>query len=346
MGRYVAGCAPEMDELVDAVAWGVGRQIEAMRIPRLRGVVLGGGYARGEGGVREVDGHQTLSNDLDFYVVAEDGSSDAELAAIGDMLAPVSESWTRKVGVDVDFCPAKTHWRMKHDRERVMIQELLHGYFDVAGEKGETLFAGIERRGPEMFPWMESARLLMNRGMGLLLAKCKMENVKCKMGSGICANQNAKRKAGVDSEAGESVRDFVNRNINKCILGAGDARLIARHAYAWRATDRARNLGDSLYMRAVEWKFRPSGSAVCDWKAAREAWLAAEDEVMRSGDAQRALGRSVYQAARWVARRKTLGDVATLGQDCVVRVLKRISRAVREGKTASDSLMRDWEVFN
>ena len=147
MGRYVAGCAPEMDELVDAVAWGIGRQIEAMRIPRLRGVVLGGGYARGEGGVREVDGHQTLSIDLDFYVVAEDGSSDAELAAIGDMLAPVSESWTRKVGVDVDFCPAKTHWRMKHDRERVMIQELLHEYFDVAGEKGEILFYQVTAGG-------------------------------------------------------------------------------------------------------------------------------------------------------------------------------------------------------
>ena len=338
MGRYVAGFAPDMDELVDAVAWGVGRQIDAMRIPRLRGVVLGGGYARGEGGVREVDGHQTLSNDLDFYVVAEDCSSDTELAAIGDMLAPVSKSWTRRLGVDVDFCPAKTHWRMKHDRERVMMQELIHGYCDVAGEKGDVLFAGIERRGPEMFPWMEAARLLMNRGMGLLFAKCKMENVKCKIGG---EPDNGKRGA-----PDEKTMDFINRNINKCILGAGDARLIARHAYAWSVTDRARNLGDSMYMRAVEWKFRPSDSAVCDWKTAREVWLAAEDAVMRSGDAKRALGRSVYQAARWVARRKTLGDMATLGQDCVVRVLKRISRAVREGKTASDSLMRDWEVFN
>jgi hypothetical protein len=279
--------------------------------------------------VREVDGHQTLSNDLDFYVVAEDCSSDTELAAIGDMLAPVSKSWTRRLGVDVDFCPAKTHWRMKHDRERVMIQELIHGYCDVAGEKGDVLFAGIERRGPDMFPWMEAARLLMNRGMGLLFAK------------------NGERGTGNGEEGtGKGDRDFINRNINKCILGAGDARLIARHAYAWSVTDRARALGDSLYMRAVEWKFRPTDCAVCDWKTAREAWLAAEDAVMRSGEAKSSLGRSVYQTARWIARRKTLGDMATLGQDCVVRVLRRISRNVRDGKAISASLLRDWEVFN
>ena len=176
MGKHVAGDAPEMDRLVDEASAAIGAAIDALRVPRLMGVVLGGGYGRGEGGVMATGGAQTLSNDLDFYVVAEDGSSADDISAIGRALAPISAEWTRKLGVDVDFCTPKTPWRLRHDQERVMIQELVHGYFDVAGAKGETLFAGVDRRGPEEFPWMEAARLMMNRGVGLMLALASGDN--------------------------------------------------------------------------------------------------------------------------------------------------------------------------
>jgi hypothetical protein len=111
--------------------------------------------------------------------------------------------------------------------------------------------------------------------------------------------------------SGES-RDFVVRNINKCILGAGDARLIARHAYAWRAEERAKALGDSLYGAAVEWKFRPSETPVCDWEKAREAWLGALADVFGvsgpSGDSRS--HRSLRNAVRWLVRRRSVGDLA------------------------------------
>ena len=52
MGRFVAGDAPELDRaLADALA-AIGAEIGAMRVPSLAGVVLGGGYGRGEGGAR------------------------------------------------------------------------------------------------------------------------------------------------------------------------------------------------------------------------------------------------------------------------------------------------------
>lgn len=193
-----------------------------------------------------------------------------------------------------------------------MIQELVHGYVDVAGRKGEELFAGVERRGSGDFPWTEAVRLLVNRGAGLLMAK----------------------------ERGES--GFAVRNINKCVLGAGDARLIARHAYRWKAPERAEALGDALYSRAVEWKFRPSDKAVCGWEEAREAWLSAADEVSRAGKA----GRSLYQAVRWVARRRTLGELATFGLDPVARVFRRMRRVVEARGPFDPGLARDWEVFN
>ena len=267
---------PAADRLVDDAIRAIGAEIDALAIPRLLGVVLGGGYARGEGGVilrasrasqvpspksqnpvpdgqpatcdlrPATPAEPALSNDLDFYVVAEDAASSADLAAIAAALRPVSEKWTARLGVDVDFSPPKTPWRIRHDEERLMIQELVHGYCDVAGRPGAELFRDVARRDPSALPAMEAVRLLVNRGAGLLLA----------------------------AESGASP-DFVARNINKAILGCGDARLIARGGYRWRAEERAEALGDPLYAAAVAWKFRPRPEPVCVWETARDSWLAA-----------------------------------------------------------------------
>ena len=350
MGRFVAGDAPELDRaLADALA-AIGREIDAMRIPSLAGVVLGGGYGRGEGGARgelkvqssklKVESSKSdvacrLSNDLDFFAITRDGTTDADAAAVAKALEPLSRRWSEKLGIDVDFT-GRTPWRLRHDQERLMVQELIHGYVDVVGEKGEVLFAGIERREPSDLPWMEAARLLMNRGMGLLFAKCKIENGKCKV-DGL---PNA------DCRMSDADIDFVNRNINKCILGAGDARLIANRRYRWRAPERAEALRDQMYRNAVAWKFRPEESAVCDWSAARDVWRAAYEEVMEIGAREGALGRSLRQAARWVVRRRTLGAPASFGQNCTVRVLRGVARCVESRSAIPPSLRRDWEIFN
>ncbi len=317
MGRYVAGESPAMDRLVEETVECIGASIDAMRIPRLGGVVLGGGYGRGEGGVYvDPAGGEHLYNDLDFYVVSADGASGAELAAIDAALAPFSAEWTRRLGVHVDFSPAKTPWRIKHDEERVMIQELVHGYVDVAGLPGEELFSRVGRRPPDAFPLTEAVRLLMNRGVGLVLA---MES---------------------DDAA------FAARNVNKCVLGAGDAALIARHAYEWKTADRAAALGWPEYDAAMAWKFRPSADCPCDWETARRLWLKALDEVesaCRRGGARR---RSLYQAARWLARRRTVGCLRTFGMEAEVRILKALTRLVAERRPLPDRLLRDWKIFN
>ena len=316
MGRYVAGESPAMDRLVEETIKGVGAEIGAMRIPRLRGVVLGGGYGRGEGGVFEAPGGiQRLYNDLDFFAVTEDGASGRDIDVIAAALAPISRRWTGKLGIDVDFV-VRTPWRMRHDQERVMIQELLHGYFDVAGEPGVEMFRGMERRDPGAFPWSEAARQLMNRGMGLAFAS-------------------------VSDDA-----DFAARNINKCILGVGDALLIARGGYRWRAADRAAALGDTLYSAAVEWKFRPRAGAVADWDAARAAWLDATEKVLEAGRRTGALRRTVRQGARWIARRRTLGSLRTLGFPPAARILVPLAEAIRGRRAVSASLTADWKVFN
>jgi len=211
----------------------------------------------------------------------------------------------------------KTPWRLKHDEERIMVQELIRGYFDVAGEKGDRLFAHIDQRPADSIPWMEAARLLMNRGMGLLFAM------------------------------GAASGDFTMRNINKCILGAGDARLVAQHGYAWRAVDRAKALGDPLYSSALEWKFRPKQEPVCGWEKAREVWLEAHEDVRRNAAGHKgSRARSVRNAARWLVRRRTVGEIRTFGLDPVVRVLESVARHVRMRSAPNGGLMDDWRIFN
>lgn len=310
--RPHAYACEDADRIVEEAIRGVGADVEALRVPRLLGVVLGGGYARGEGGVF-ADGR--LSNDLDFYVVAEEGTDAAGLAGVAAALRPVSEKWTAALGVDVDFSPPKTPWRIRHDQERLMIQELVRGYCDVAGSPGEALFAGVERRPPEALPAMEAVRLLVNRGAGLLLAA-------------------------ESADAG-----FVARNLVKCVLGCGDARLILSGGYRWRAEERAAALGDDLYARAVRWKFRPGPEPVCDREAVRSLWL---ETVASAAGAPALRRRTLRHAARWAARRRSAGPapLRTLGLDPLVRILRAMEPLVRERKPLPAPLRRDWEVFN
>ena len=315
MGRYAWGDVPAADAIVERVVAETGKEISALGIPRLAGVVLGGGYGRGEGGVFLDDGDIRLANDLDFYVVTEDGATPRDIEAIGGALEPVSRRWTETLGIDVDFCTAKTPARLRRDERRLMVQELLNGYFDVAGKKGEELFAHVRRLSPGDLPWTEAVRLLVNRGAGLLLAK----------------------------ERGDGL--FSVRNINKCVLGAFDAKLISDGRYAWKAVDREKAANEELYSKALMWKFRPSDECVCSWEEAREVWLDAADAVVEAGRDGGLGGRTVRNAVRWLRRRGTVGRLSTLGFNPVVRMLEGFSCAIRSRGPFPPGLRRDWEVF-
>lgn len=330
-GRFTAIGSARVDAMVGEAVSAIGAAIGAMRIPHLEGVVLGGGYGRGEGGVATgPGGEERPYNDLDFYVVADDASSAADLAEIGTRLAPLSREWTARLGIDVDFSPAKTYWRIKHDEARVMVQELVRGYIDVAGKKGDELFAAIERRPAEALPFGEAVRLLMNRGAGLLLAR----------NLGVSAEEQNPSGTEARNQGG-----FAARNLNKCVLGAGDAILIARRQYAWRLEERAERIGDSLYSAAAEWKMRPRAEAPFTAEEARKAWMKAEAEVSRAFRASGEGARTLRHAARWVVRRLTFGPLPTFGLDPSFRVMREIGDAIRADAPFAPAMRKDWEVF-
>ena len=203
--------------------------VRGLALPGFAGLVLGGGYGRGEGGAT-VD--HRLYNDLDFFVLMD--APEAAFPACARRLAPISAAFGARLGLDVDFT-LRTAARLRRDERRLMVQELLHAHvvvapagFDLAAWSGARLYA------PSEIPAGEAARLLMNRGMGLDLARRR-----------LAAN-------------GGRADGFVLRNLNKAVLGAGDARLIAEGRYAWTLAEREAALGDAAYARACAFKRRPT----------------------------------------------------------------------------------------
>ena len=314
--------------------------VRGCALPGFAGLVLGGGYGRGEGGATAA---HRLYNDLDLFVFLD--APEAAFPSFAQRLAPVAAAFTARLGVDVDFT-LRTASRLRRDGRRLMVQELLRGHvaldpadFDLAA------WSGVRPRAAADLPAGEAARLIMNRGMGLEFARRR-----------LAAN-------------GGRADAFVLRNLNKAVLGAGDARLIAEGRYAWRLDAREAALGDdAAYARACAFKRRPTDDAAATsaalpptddaaatsaalpcaalpptWDEAFAAWRAAAAALFaRRGRELRR--RSPYQLARWIARRRTLGTLATLGQDCTVRVLERIRATLADG--VPPDVERDWEVFN
>ena len=206
-------------------------------------VVLGGSYGRGDGGVRQDKENGILYNDLDFFVFARKKDP-----AGTELLKELAKKYEHELKVDVDFSAVMTVKDMKKNAKRLMMQELKRGYHLVSGE--DLLEQYLPELPAEKLPFSEACRLFLNRGMGLLLA-----------GEKISANSDE--------------TDFILRNINKAILGAGDAMLIAKNIYRWKIADRLELIENSympeiykeLYREAVEFKRSPHRKKKQDMKS-------------------------------------------------------------------------------
>ena len=307
--RYTGLGDRAADEHLATVLAHIATDIAALNLPKLQGVYLGGGYGRGEGG-------SPVYNDLDFFVLA-DNASEAEKDDIVIALDVISMTYAPQFyeGFHVDFCRPKNRRDFRKDEDRIMIQEFLRGFVPIYG-KAESL-SFLRRRDPSELPITEATRYLVNRGMGLLLAR--------------------------SSSGGE----FAKVNINKAVLGAGDAILVSEGRYAWEVRERARRLNNPVYSRAVEFKLHPVGE-VASWAEASKLWMDAVDRVLetRGRDVCR---RKVRHVLRWLKRRRTFGSLSTFGMDALTRILlpmRQLMAEGRGGRSIPSEMMKSWEIFN
>lgn len=353
--QYTGTCDSQAEALLQTALTELARQLSAAAPEGLLGVYLGGGYGRGEGGVLyDADGSARLYNDLDFFVLVQDGVSAQTTQDISRHLRQLAKPLEERLGIDIDFSPPKQLCQLQSVAPRLMFQEFRRGHVPLFGpaELPEQAIPALEAA---ELPVTEALRLLLNRGMGLLLA------------GEVLLRQDA-------SQAG-----FILRNLNKTVLGCGDAWLIARHAYDWTLSQRQQRLQEGTldnqprglaerYRQAVDFKLRPHArlpeAPLALWQELRRLWLDTLYAVLqlppdaaRPAQLRRALhllcrqsgAYGLRQTLRWFRRTFTFPPWPLWGDDPVASVLAELAEVVLRADSPTDiprKLRCHWQHFN
>ncbi len=134
---------------------------------RIDGLLLGGGYGRGEGGVLRGENGDQPYNDLDFYVFMP-GTRWLNEKCHSRGLHQAGEELTSIAGVEVEF-KIESLARLRRSPVSMFSYDLLAGHRWIKGDEG--LLHGCEHHlHAERIPLHEGARLLLFRCSGLLFA--------------------------------------------------------------------------------------------------------------------------------------------------------------------------------
>jgi hypothetical protein len=197
-------------ELCEQVARGVNSIVGETKID---GLVLGGGYGRGEGGVLNTPAGDKPYNDLEFYVFLRgarlwnEREFTSKLAELGNRLSP-------QAGLHVEF-KVDSLERFRRSPTSMFSYDLVARHRVVLGEP--KLFRDCEHHlDARQIPLAEATRLLFNRFTGLLLCRELLTQPTLKM-------EDA---------------DFVGRNLAKAQLAIGDAILAVAGQYHWSCSER------------------------------------------------------------------------------------------------------------
>ncbi len=184
---------------------------------RLDGLLLGGGYGRGEGGVLQTDDGEKPYNDLEFYVFVRGSTLVAE-RRFRSALHTLGHELEAYAGVEVEF-KIVNRLTVKRSVPTMFFYDLVSGHHRLFGE-ADLLDGCDHQRIAGRIPLHEATRLLMNRCSGLLFSTERL----------------ARRVFTAEDS------DFVGRNCAKAELALGDAVLVAHEMYHHSVRQRAANL--------------------------------------------------------------------------------------------------------
>jgi hypothetical protein len=183
----------------------------------LEGLVLGGGYGRGEGGVLKTDKGQRPYNDFEFFVFVR-GSTWLNDRKYRDRLHHLGEQLSGHAGIEVEFKILSLE-KFRRSPVSMFYYDLISGHKIIT--PNEALLSNCEHHlAAHRIPLHECTRLLMNRCSGLLYTLDRLQQ---------------KTFTATDS-------DFAGRNIAKAQLAFGDVLLAACGQYHWSCRERHRRL--------------------------------------------------------------------------------------------------------
>lgn len=228
-GRFTLDGDAGLEEHLGRTSEQVRAGVEAL-VPagRLEGILLGGGYGRGEGGVlRAADGDRPY-NDLEFYVLLR-GSTVLNEWRYRVALNELAHELSGPAGVEVEFKVISLA-DLQRNPVTMFSYDLVRGHRRVGGP-ANLLAACAHHQRAEDIPLAEATRLLLNRCTGLLLAR-----------------QRLAHQTFTDDDA-----DFVERNLAKARLALGDAVLTTAGRYHGSCRERSRRLKDLTVGENPSW---------------------------------------------------------------------------------------------
>lgn len=227
--RFTVDGSDELERHLSQVCGSVREQVQR-GIPesKLQGLMLGGGYGRGEGGVLRSPEGDLPYNDMEFYVCMR-GLPWINERRYGRVLEEVGEQLSGKAGLHVEFKIISLE-SLRKGRISMFSYDLIMGHRWLIGN--DSLLAGCEHhKQAKAIPMSEAARLMMNRCSGLLFSKARLETDP------------------FDLERA----DFVGRNLAKAELGFGDAVLAAFGEYHWSCRRRHQTLEKLSVNEELSW---------------------------------------------------------------------------------------------
>jgi rhamnosyltransferase len=205
-------------------------------------LILMGGYGRGEGGYRLVDGNPEPYNDYDYFVVVK-GLGKAEARELQVDLQQVASYLGSLVGVEVDLAVLRSEC-LADAPFTLMNAEMKWGHRVIAGRS--DVLAALPAMPFDRLALGEFTRLMNNRGALLLMNARKLARGE------VCSDEE---------------RDEFFKFLFKAILACGDARLAIEGVYHpsyMRKMERLKGhagMADGRFMRlyrqALEQKFFP-----------------------------------------------------------------------------------------
>lgn len=298
--RFTIDGSNALEQRLGALCSEVARQVSGI-IPaaKLQGIVLGGGYGRGEGGVLNTETGDEPYNDLEFYVFLR-GNRLINQRRYESALNDLANQLSLDAGIHVEF-KCDSIQRFKHTTVSMFSYDLVAGHQSVCGEP--NIFQSCEHHlDARLIPLSEATRLLFNRCSGLLLVREKLsrQNV-CGADIWSAAANDARHRFGIDRPDGASPSavdatlcrrtpndgtyqlrsvstddaDFIGRNLAKAKLALGDAVLVVCGDYHWSCRERNRRLAQlsvselppqfseikKLHAEGIEFKLHPCRSS-------------------------------------------------------------------------------------
>lgn len=215
---YTQLAEPDLQHRIDQdLAYLTGEIRRLVPARRLAAIVLGGGYGRGDGGVRRTPQGPAPYNDYDLFVVIR-GGLPWRRRSLRRAVALRRPDWESAVDLEVEVALC-TEAQLRRSPLTLRLFDLASGHRVLWGDASVGKVFDPHRGG--VLPLVEGARLLVNRGS--LLAFCKAQ------------------RATTDAFPPEEHARVI-RYLHKAILACGDVVLMHGGCYTTHSDARMANL--------------------------------------------------------------------------------------------------------